>query len=72
MSGLHKSKRHDLIDMLNDTSRYLDDIFIIDNPGFEKCIPDICPAELQLKKSKHFRQRNFFLGFRYKSYNYWQ
>ena len=27
MSDLHKSKRHDLIDMFNDTSRYLDDIF---------------------------------------------
>ena len=27
MSELHKSKRHDLIDMFNDTSRYLDDIY---------------------------------------------
>ena len=32
MSDLYKSKRHDLIDMFNDTSRYLDDIFTIDNP----------------------------------------
>ena len=30
MSDLHKSKRYDLIDMFNDTSRYLDDIFTID------------------------------------------
>ena len=30
MSDLQKSKRHDLIDMFNDTSRYLDDIFTID------------------------------------------
>ena len=29
MSDLQKSKRHDLIDMFNDTSRYLDDIFTI-------------------------------------------
>ena len=65
MSDLHKSKRHDLIDMFNDTSRYLDDILTIDNPEFEKYIPDIYPAE-----SKHFRQTNFFLGFKYKSY--WQ
>ena len=28
-------------DMFNDTSRYLDDIFTIDNPEFEKYIPDI-------------------------------
>ena len=41
MSDLHKSKHHDLIDMFNDTSRYLDDIFTIDNPAFEKYIPDI-------------------------------
>ena len=45
MSDLHKSKRHDVIDMFNDTSRYLDDIFTIDNPELEKYIPDIYPAE---------------------------
>ena len=70
MSDLHKSKRHDLIDMFNDTSRYLDDIFTIDNPEFEKYIPDIYPAELQLSKANS-RQRNFFLGFKYKSYWQW-
>ena len=48
MSDLHESKRHDLIDMCNDTSRYLDDMFTIDNPEFEKYIPDIYPEELQL------------------------
>ena len=47
MSELHKSNRHDLIDLYNDTSRYLDDIFTIDNPEFEKHIPNICPSELQ-------------------------
>ena len=36
MSDLQKSKRFDLIDMFNDTSRYLDDIFTIDNPEFDK------------------------------------
>ena len=50
MSDLHESKRHELIDMFHDTSRYLDDIFTIDNPEFEKYIPDIYPAELQLNK----------------------
>ena len=38
MSELHKCKRHDLIDLFNDTFRYLDDIFTIDNPEFEKYI----------------------------------
>ena len=54
MSDLHKSKSHDLIDMFNDTSRYLDDIFTID-------IPDINPAELQLKKAKTSDKENSFL-----------
>ena len=35
MSHLYKSKRYDLIDMFNDTSQYLDDIFIIDNHELE-------------------------------------
>ena len=41
MSDLQKSKRFDLIDMFNDTSRYLDDIFTVDNPEFKKHISDI-------------------------------
>ena len=51
MSNLQKSKQYNLIDMFNDTSRYLDDIFTIDNPEFEKHIPDIYPTELQLNKA---------------------
>ena len=52
MSNLQKSKRLiDLIDNFNDTSRYLDDIFIIDNPEFAEHIPDIYPRELQLNKA---------------------
>ena len=35
-SDLHKSKRHNLIDMINDITRSLDDIFTIDKPEFEK------------------------------------
>ena len=37
--------------MFNDTSRYLDDIFTIENPEFEKYIPDIYPTELQFNTS---------------------
>ena len=61
MSKLHKSKRHDLIDMCNDTSRYLDDIFTIDNPELEKYIPDIYPAELQLNKANTSDKETSFL-----------
>ena len=51
VSSLQKSKRFDLIDKFNDTSRYLDDIFTIDNPEFAVHIPDIYPSELQLNKA---------------------
>ena len=61
MSDLQKSKRFDLIDMLNDTSRYLDDIFTIDKPEFEKHIPDIYPAELQLNKANTSDKETSFL-----------
>ena len=41
MSNHQKSKRFDLIDKFNDTSRYHDDIFTIDDPEFAEHIPDI-------------------------------
>ena len=61
MSNLHKSKRFDLIDKLNDTSRYLDDIFIIDNPAFAEHIPDIYLRELQLNKANTSDKERPFL-----------
>ena len=61
MSNLHKSKQYDLIDMFNDTPRYLDDIFTIDNPEFEKHIPDIYPTELQLNKATTSDKETSFL-----------
>ena len=64
MSNLHKSKQYDLIDMFNDTSRYLDDIFTIDNPEFEKHIPDICVSNgTSVKQSNYVRQKTSFLNF---------
>ena len=50
MSNLQKSKRFDLIDTFNDTSRYLDDIFTIDNPAFAEHIPDIYPENFSWVK----------------------
>ena len=47
--------------MFNDTSRYLDDIFTIDNPEFEKYISDIYPAELQLNKANTSDKETSFL-----------
>ena len=54
MSNIHKSKKLGLVDKFNDTSRYLDDILIIDNPEFEQHISDIYPVELQLNKANTF------------------
>ena len=68
MSNLQKSKRFDLIDKFNDTSRYLDDMFTIDNPEFVEHIPDIYPRELQLNKANTSDKEIYFLGFKYKSY----
>ena len=64
MYYLHKSKWYDLIDMCNVTSptRYLDDIFAIDNPEFEKHIPYIYPTELQLNKANTSDKETSFLG----------
>ena len=46
MSNLQKSKRFDLIDKFNDTSRYLDDIFTIDDLDLAEHILDIYSREL--------------------------
>ena len=51
LSNIHKSKQYDLIDMFIYTSRYLDNKITIDNPEFEKHVPDINPTELQLNKA---------------------
>ena len=66
MSNLHKSKQYDLINMLNDTSWYLDDILSIDNPEFEKHIPDIYPTELQLNKANTSDIETSFFDFNIK------
>ena len=61
MSYLHKSKQYDIIDMLNDTSRYLDDIFTINNHEFEKHILEIYQTELQLNKANTSDKETSFL-----------
>ena len=61
MSYLHTSKQYDLKDMYNDTSRYLDGIFTIDNSEYEKHIPDIYPTELQLNIANTTDKETSFL-----------
>ena len=66
MSNFQKSKRFDLIDKFNDTYRYLDDIFTIDNPAFAEHISDIYPRGLQLNKANTSHTETSFLDFNIK------
>ena len=61
MSNLHKSKQYDLTYMFNFTSRYLGDIFNINNPKFEKHIPGIYPTELHATKANASDKETIFL-----------
>ena len=54
--------------MFKDTSRYLDDIFTIDNPELEKHNPDIYPTELQLNKANTLDKETSFLNLNTKKY----
>ena len=65
-SDLLKSKRYDLIGIFNDTSRYFDDIFTIDNPEFQNHIPGIYPTELQLNKASTSDKENSFLDLNFR------
>ena len=61
MSHLQNFKQYDLIDMFNNTSRCLDQIFNIDNLEFEKYIPDIFPTKLKLNKANTSVKETSFL-----------
>ena len=61
MFNVHSSKQYDVIDMFNDTPRYLDDIFTIDNREFEKQLSDIYPTEIQLYKANTLDKETSFL-----------
>ena len=61
MSNRQQFKCVDLIDKFNDTSRYFDDIFTIDNYEFAEHIPDIYPRELQLNMANPSDKETPFL-----------
>ena len=48
MLSLDKQSQADVISAFNDTSRYLDYIFNIDNPFFDSMVHMIHPKELKL------------------------
>ena len=51
MLSLSDNNQTDIIEALNSTSRYLDDLLNIDNPYFEQMLDQIYPTELQLNKA---------------------
>ena len=51
MMSLSDDKQADVIDVLNTTSRYLDDILNINNVYFDNMVSQIYPSELQLNKT---------------------
>ena len=68
MSNIQKSKWFDLLDKFNDTSRYLDDIFTINNLEFAEHSSDIYPRELQLNKENASEKETSFLDLIMKKY----
>ena len=51
MLSLSDNNQTDIIEALNSTSRYLDDLLNIDHPYFEQMVGQIYPTELQLNKA---------------------
>ena len=51
MMSLPDDKQADIIDAFYTTSKYLEDIFNIDNVYFDTMISQIYPSELQLNKA---------------------
>ena len=51
MKDLSSDNQADVIKAFNRTSRYLDDLFNIDDPYFEGMVNQIYPSELQLNKA---------------------
>ena len=51
MLCLSDNNQTDIIEALNSTSRYFNDLLDIDNPYFEQMVGQIYPTELQLNKA---------------------
>ena len=47
MLSLSDNNQTDIVEVLNSTFRYLDDLFNVDNPYFELMVGQIYPTELQ-------------------------
>ena len=62
MLSLSDNNQTDIIEAFNSTSRYLDDLFNIDNPNFGQMVDQIYPTELQLNKANSSDTELRFFG----------
>ena len=61
MMSLFDDKQAYVIDTLNTTPRYLDDILNIDNVYFDNTVSQINPSELKLNKANTYDTKAAFL-----------
>ena len=61
MLNLSVNNQAGVIEAINSTSRYLEDLLNIDNPYFEQMVSQIYPIELQLNKANSFDTEATFL-----------
>ena len=61
MMSLSDNKQADVIDALNTTHRYLDDISNINNVYFDNMVSQIYPSQLQLNKANTSDTETAFL-----------
>ena len=59
--SLSDNNQADVVEAFNSTSRYLDDLFNIDNPYFAQMLGQIYPTELQLNKANPSDTKAHFL-----------
>ena len=63
MKSLSRENKADIIEALNSTSRYLDDLLNIDNIYFDEMVDRIYPKELQLNRANSSDTEAPFFGF---------
>ena len=63
MKDLYIDNQTDVIEAVNSTSRYLDDLLNIGNPYFDGMVNQIYPSELQFNKANTSDTEAPFFGF---------
>ena len=65
MKSLPRENQADIIEAVNSTSIYLDDLLNIDNIYFDQMVDCIYPTELQLNKANSSKTEALCFGFEY-------